>query len=147
MATFTKRDVLWDAILRTARRNGAFSTSDVVEAFENIKPGSKTTPAYNTIRDCLSTLEQIGYIDRDEDKKDEWKTTQELLNPNTVFKILATIIEMGIENDFVRTNKVWRNSSVDSVTLVTLSLEILEQQGFVQRRSEAGQRSNWYIMI
>lgn len=147
MTTFTKRDVVWDAILRTARHNGSFSTDDVLESFDNIKPNSKTTPAYNTIRDCLSTLEQTGYVDQDGDQKDKWKITQELLNPHTVFRVLAVVIEVSAESNFVRTKRVLENSPVNSVTLVTLSLELLEQQGFVQRRTEDGKRSEWYIAI
>jgi DNA-binding HxlR family transcriptional regulator len=147
MTTFTKRDVLWDAILRTAMNSGSFSTEDVRESFENIKPNSKTTPAYDTIRDCLSTLEQMGYIVRWDHQKDGWKITQELLDPKTAFDVLSVVIKIGVETRFVKTREVMKDSSVNSETLVTLSLELLEQEGFVQRRSEDGLRSEWYITI
>ena len=147
MTTFTKRDILWDAILRTARHNGSFSTGDVLESFKNIKPNSKTIPAYDTVRDCLRTLEQIGYIDSDEDQKDKWKITQELLNPYTAFDVLTVVIELSADTNIIKTKEVLRDSSVNSVTLVTLSLDLLEQQRFVQRLSEDGRRSEWYIAI
>jgi hypothetical protein len=147
MTKFTKRDAIWNAILRTAIQQGEFSTADVRGTFDEVAPSRHKTPTVSTTTDCLHTMSEMGYIERPKNREDKWIVTTGLLDPNIVFQVFAVVLQLGSENEVVRTRDIKQRIEIDSIVLITLSLEVLERNRFVYRTTEEGERSRWFLEI
>jgi DNA-binding MarR family transcriptional regulator len=147
MSKFTKRDGIWNAVLETAIQQGEFSTADVRETFDEVTPPQHKTPAVSTTTDCLHTMSEMGYIEQPKNRGDKWIVTTSLLDPNIVFQVFAVMLQLGSENEIVRTRDIKQRIEIDSSVLVTLSLEVLERNRVVHRKTKEGERSKWFLEI